>query len=442
VSKVAIIGTGYVGLVTGACLADLGHQVVCVDHDRARIDMLQAGRVPFHEPGLQSLVDRHSQGLLSFKTELKDSLAEAEFIFIAVGTPGATNGSMDLRQVEEAFRALAEVLAVAEHDHILVVKSTVVPGTTDRVLIPLLESAGVTRSRMTVVVNPEFLTEGTAIADFQQPDRIVVGSASTNAARAVAELYKPDAHVPIIVGSAATAEMIKYASNTLLATLISFSNEISDLGEAIGDVDAVEVMRGVHSSRYLTSQGAKAPIVSFLEAGCGFGGSCLPKDTAALVAAGRAAGSPAPLLEAVLSINQRRAATLVDQIARRLEGFNGRSVAVLGLAFKPDTDDVRESPAFPIIQRLLDGGAQVLAHDPLVRPEQLPAELSGRIDFEPNLELLAARVEALVLVTRWDVYRSVPEIINRVNPDALVFDGRRLLDPQSVRHYFGVGRGF
>jgi UDPglucose 6-dehydrogenase/GDP-mannose 6-dehydrogenase len=258
----------------------------------------------------------------------------------------------------------------------------------------------------------------------------------------VAELYKPDAHVPIIVGSAATAEMIKYASNTLLATLISFSNEISDLGEAIGDVDAVEVMRGVHSSRYLTSQGAKAPIVSFLEAGCGFGGSCLPKDTAALVAAGRAAGSPAPLLEAVLSINQRRAATLVDQIARRLEGFNGRSVAVLGLAFKPDTDDVRESPAFPIIQRLLDGGAQVLAHDPLVRPEQLPAELSGRIDFEPNLELLAARVEALVLVTRWDVYRSVPEIINRVNPDALVFDGRRLLDPQSVRHYFGVGRGF
>ncbi|MGH7927158.1 MAG: UDP-glucose dehydrogenase family protein [Candidatus Binatia bacterium] len=438
-SSVAILGTGYVGLVTGACLADLGHTVVCVDRDRARLDTLAAGKIPFHEPGLLAIVDRNRDKRLTFTTELKQATATADFIVIAVGTPNLGGGGIDLSQVEAAVKQLSESVASSERSQVLIVKSTVIPGTTDGLIMPLLEAEGFHSPELAVVVNPEFLTEGSAVDDFLRPDRIVVGSASAEAAVAVAHLMNTGQETPVIVVSAATAEMIKYASNTLLATMISFANEISELSTAIGDIDITEVMKGVHTSRYLTSMGERAPITAFLEAGCGFGGSCLPKDTAALVALARSINVDAPLLKAVLAVNTGRANSLSSLISEGLGGIHGRRIGVLGLAFKPDTDDVRESPAFPLIRRLLEGGAIVHGHDPVVSIDRLPPDIAGSIHFDPDLESVLGHVEAVVITTRWDLYRQLPQLVSEINPDVLVVDGRRMLDHRTIRNYDGVG---
>ena len=345
--------------------------------------------------------------------------------------------------VQQAAEQIGAALAATAGFHAVVVKSTVVPGTSDQVVRPACERTSGKRAGVDfgIGVNPEFLTEGQAIDDFLRPDRIVIGGDSRTVA-ALRELYAGFEGVPIVQTNAPTAEMIKYASNAMLATAISFANEIANLGSAIGGIDAVEVMRGVHLSRYLTtplSDGTTvtAPLSSFYEAGCGYGGSCLPKDVAALAARGRQVGSPLPLLEAVADINDHQPARLVDLLRRELGPLPGRRITVLGLAFKPDTDDVRSSPAFPVLRLLCELGAEITVHDPVVGREAVDG--LAEVTYTADLADAVKRAEAVVIVTRWDDYRRLPELIGHLDPPPLVVDGRRMLERTSVPSYTGIG---
>lgn len=445
--RACIVGAGYVGLVTGACLANSGVDVTCVDVDADRVRTINAGRSPIHEEGLAPLLRRHAGRSLTATTDLAAAVRAADLTMIAVGTP-SRNGQIDLTQVLEATRQVGAALRDHDGDHVVVVKSTVVPGTTDRVVLPALEQAAGRRAGVDLGVgtNPEFLTEGQAVADFMHPDRIVVGGIDEGTIERIERLYDGFADVPRIRTTNGTAELIKYTSNALLATMISFSNEIANLAAAIGDIDVVEVMRGVHSSHYLSPVGPEgrrvtAPITSFLEAGCGFGGSCLPKDVSALVRHGQDMGVPMRLLEAVLRVNADQPDHLVQVVRDGLGTLQDRRVAVLGLAFKPDTDDVRASPAFPVIDRLLDEQAHVTVYDPVATETARPHLPPAGIMVADSLEQAVEDADAIVIVTRWDEFRRLPSIVGRIAIPPLVVDGRRLLDPHTVRRYAGVGLG-
>jgi UDPglucose 6-dehydrogenase/GDP-mannose 6-dehydrogenase len=441
--RVAVVGTGYVGLVTAVGLAELGHTVVCIDIDERKVAALSRGEPPIFEHGLESLLRRHLGTRLRATTDLTGAVQASEMTFICVGTPSRPDGSIDLSFVQQAAEQIGAALAAATGFHAVVVKSTVVPGTSDQVVRPACEQTSGKQAGVDfgVGVNPEFLTEGQAVDDFLRPDRIVIGGDDRTVA-ALRDLYAGFEGVPIVQTNASTAEMTKYASNAMLATAISFSNEIANLGSMIGGIDTVQVMRGVHLSRYLTTpQGdgtsVTAPLSSFYEAGCGYGGSCLPKDVAALAARGREVGRRLPLLEAVADINNRQPARLVDLLCRELGTLQGRRVTVLGLAFKPDTDDVRSSPAFPLLRLLRDAGAEVTAHDPVVGPEALDGV--GEVTYVAELGDAVKQADAVVIVTRWDQYRRLPALISQLEPPPLVVDGRRMLDKSSVPRYTGIG---
>jgi UDPglucose 6-dehydrogenase len=442
--RVAVVGTGYVGLVTAAGLAELGHTVTCIDIDERKVDALNWGEPAIFEPGLEALLRRNLPARLRATTDLAAAVQSSELTFICVGTPSNPDGSIDVSFVRDAVEQIGAALNSTTEFHAVVVKSTVVPGTSDRVVRPALERTTGKRAGVDfgVGANPEFLTEGTAVEDFLQPDRIVIGG-DRRTVGALRDLYAGFGSVPIVETNAATAEMIKYASNAMLATAISFSNEIANLGSAIGGIDVLEVMRGVHLSRYLTTRlsdgtSVTALLSSFYEAGCGYGGSCLPKDVAALAARGRDVGSPLPVLEAVAGTNDRQPARLVDLLRRELGELRGRRVTVLGLAFKPDTDDVRSSPAFPVLWLLREAGAEVSVHDPVVGPHVLENGL-GEVTYMDDLADAVKQAEALVVVTRWDHYRRLPELVGQVAPPPLVVDGRRMLDRSSLPSYAGIG---
>jgi len=441
--RVAIVGTGYVGLVTAVGLAELGHTVVCIDVDERKVAALSRGEPPIFERGLEPLLRRHLGTRLRATTDLFGAVQASEMTFICVGTPSRPDGSIDLSFVQHAAEQVGAALATVTGFHAVVVKSTVVPGTSDQVVRPACERTSGKRAAVDfgVGVNPEFLTEGQAVDDFLRPDRIVIGGDDGTVA-ALRDLYAGFEGVPVVQTNASTAEMIKYASNAMLATAISFSNEIANLSSAIGGIDAVQVMRGVHLSRYLTTpQGdgtsVTAALSSFYEAGCGYGGSCLPKDVAALAAKGRQVGSRLALLEAVADINDHQPARLVDLLSRELGTLHGRRVTVLGLAFKPDTDDVRSSPAFPLLRLLREAGAEVTAHDPVVGPQALDG--AGDVTYVADLADAIKQADAVVIVTRWDHYRRLPELIGQLEPPPLVVDGRRMLDKSSVPRYAGIG---
>jgi UDPglucose 6-dehydrogenase len=438
--RVAIIGLGYVGLVTGACLAEKGHVVTGVDLDEERVRMVVEGRAPIFEEGLDDLLARNVGRRFQATRDLADAVRAAEVTMIAVGTP-FDGAHIDLAAVRSAARSIGQEIRGRSDYPVVVVKSTVVPGTTRDVVTPILEGAARGKAGVVfgVAANPEFLTEGQAVRDFMYPDRLVLGAGDERTAATLEQLYEAFPDVPRIRTTVTAAEMIKYASNALLATMISFSNEFADLCSAVGDVDVVDVMRGLHASAYLTVDGKRAPITSFLEAGCGFGGSCLPKDVRALIAHGEALSRPMSLLRAVIDVNERRPDELLHVLRRHFRSLDGRRVTVLGLAFKPDTDDVRESPAIPIVERLTDEGAIVRVHDPIVRT--LPEELEGRgVELEPDLDGALDDAEAAVLVTRWRQYEDLPELAARSGRRMLLLDGRRLLPHDSVPWYDGVGR--
>ena len=439
--NLSIVGTGYVGLVTGVCLAERGHNVVCIDVDRNKVDMINAGRAPIHETGLPELLGKNIGRRLTATTDLARAVHDSEVTFIAVGTP-AVDGRIDLRYVEAAASEIGQALRDKHGYHALVVKSTVIPGTTDGAVRRAAEHASGKKAGedFGLGMNPEFLTEGRAIEDFTRPDRIVIGGTDERTHDVLSAVYAGFHGVPRVFTNNATAEMIKYASNSLLATMISFSNEIARLCTAVGDVDVVDVMRGVHQSLYLTTrtpgqEPVTASIASFLEAGCGFGGSCLPKDVTALAAQGEQFGLRMPMLRATLDVNAGQPEELVGLLSKHFPTLKDVPVTVLGLAFKPDTDDLRESPAFPVLRRLRAAGARLTAFDPIAKPHDHP-DMQG-VRLAGSLEESLQGAAAVVLVTRWAEFNRLPQLL--AGSKVLVVDGRRVLDRNAFGAYEGIG---
>ncbi|OAF19345.1 UDP-glucose dehydrogenase family protein [Bradyrhizobium neotropicale] len=442
--KISIIGTGYVGLVTGACLAECGHDVTCVDVDPGKVEMINSARSPIHEKGLSELMERHVGRRLRASTDLAAAVAATDVTFIAVGTPAA-DGKIDLSYVEAAASEIGGALRRKAGYSTVIVKSTVIPGTTVGVVRAALERASgkIAGQGFGLGMNPEFLTEGTAVSDFSYPDRLVLGGIDARTHDVLRELYSGfDKAVPRIVTSPTTAEMIKYASNAVLATMISFSNEIARLCRAVGNVDAADVMRGVHQAGYFTTriggERVTAPIVSFLEPGCGFGGSCLPKDVTALIGQGREMGLTLNLLQSVLDVNKGQIDEIMRLIRRHFASLQDVTVTILGIAFKPDTDDVRESPAFPIIRKLKMEGARVTAYDPIARPNG--HEDLTDVDLAESLREAVANAQVVILVTRWKEFSQLAGLLKELGRRPLVVDGRRVLDPEAFAHYEGIGR--
>ena len=441
--RISIVGTGYVGLVTGACLAEQGHEVVCVDVDPRKVDMINAAESPIHEHGLSELLRRHVGRGLWATVDLRAAVRATLLTFIAVGTP-IGDAQIDLSFVKKAALDVGAAMRESGDYHTVVMKSTVVPGTTLGIVRESLELASGMQagSDFGLGANPEFLTEGTAVADCAYPDRLVLGALDARTQATLEQVYEGvDASVPRIVCNPTTAEMIKYASNAVLATMISFSNEIAKVATAVGGVDAAEVMKGVHQAAYFTSHvmGTRvtAGAARYLEAGAGFGGSCLPKDVSALIGHGRSLGLDLPLLEAVLEVNRGQSDEVMRLVSKHVSSLDGTPVTVLGLAFKPDTDDVRESPAWPIIAKLQAAGARVTAFDPVARPVDHPAMTD--VMLAGTLAEAVADAEVVVLVTRWGAFTQLADLL-RIRPhQPLVVDGRRVLNPSDFERYEGIG---
>lgn len=443
--RVSIVGTGYVGLVSGVCLAELGHEVICVDMDSAKVDRIARGIAPIHERGLDTLLQKNIGRRLEATTDLHGAVTATDLTLIAVGTP-FDGEAIDLDQIREASRQIGSALRDKGAYHCVTVKSTVVPGTTDDVVLPILETASGKRAGhdFGVGMNPEFLREGDAIHDFMHPDRIVLGGMDGRTVDVLADLYDVFPNVDTLRTSNKTAEMIKYTSNALLATLISFSNEIGNLCAAVGDIDVVDVMHGVHLDKRFSpilEDGTRLVPASttYLAAGCGFGGSCFPKDVKALIAHGRQAGSPMQVLDAVIAVNHRQPEQVLRLLDRHFPSLEGVRTAVLGLAFKPGTDDVRESPAIPVIRALQQRGARIGAYDPVAVDEAKAVLPPGDVTYHETLEAAIQDADAVILMTAWEEFRTLPDLLASLEPQPLVVDGRRLLDKRRIARYEGIG---
>ena len=443
--NVSVIGTGYVGLVSGVCLADKGHQVICVDLDQAKVDRINAGDPPIYERDLEELLKKNIGSSLTATTDLRTAVLNSDLSLIAVGTP-FDGDEIDLTFIKTVARQIGEVLRDKESYHAVIVKSTVVPGTTDSVVLPILEESSGKRvgEALGVGMNPEFLREGEAIADFMNPDRIVLGGIDQRTIDVLAELYSIFPDVDKLPTNPRTAEMIKYTANSLLATMISFSNEIGNLSAELGEIDIVDVMRGVHLDKRLSpimpnGERVVPSFTTYLEAGCGFGGSCFPKDVKALIAYGRKVGLPMTLLDSVIQVNAEQPQQVLSILNKHFASIDNLSVAVLGLAFKPGTDDMRESPAIPIVQSLLKQNAQVKAYDPIASHEAKKIFGSGQIVYCEQLDETVQDVEAVLLLTSWNEFSVLPALLENQQPQPLVIDGRRMLCKESVARYDGIG---
>lgn len=432
--RIAVIGAGYVGLVTGVGLATVGHDVTCVEINASRVAAINAGRSPLHEPGLtERLQATLAAGRFRAVSALPPAVREAQVVMICVGTPSAPSGEINLQAVRGAAQQIGQALRQVQGYRVLVVKSTVVPGTTEDIVGPAVwTAAGQGPEGIGLAMNPEFLREGNAVADFLKPDRIVVGAIDERSAEVMRELYAPF-NAPLIVTNPRTAEMIKYTSNALLATLISFSNQIAAVCEATPDVDVETVMDAVHMDRRLSPivNGARVRpgILTYLRAGSGFGGSCLPKDVKALRAYARTLHAPTELLDAVLAINDQRPMHLVRLAENALGSLAGRTVAVLGLTFKPGTDDLRDSPALRVVELLQEAGAHVRSYDPMIASDG--AGLAG----DDGMEVCASAREALtgadaaLITTGWEDFARLDwSEMASVMRMPIVVDGRRILD--------------
>jgi len=435
--RISVIGTGYVGLVIGTCLADVGHIVQCVDIRAEVVKQINAGCPPIYEAGLDALLRKViSTGNLSATTDARGAILATEVTLLCVGTPNACEG-MDLSQIIAAAQEIGAALADKQSYHVVAVKSTVLPGTTEGVVKTTIEShAGRNLGDgWGLCMNPEFLREGRAVEDFRVSDRIVIGASDPKAAEVLLRVYA-DFQCPKLLTTPRTAEMIKYVSNSLLATMISFSNEIGNLCAALPGVDARQVWQGVHLDRRLTPVGTQAArpagITEFLWHGLGFGGSCFPKDIAALQGFGRQLGEPMRMLEAVRQINADQPLRLVALLEREMDILR-RRVAVLGLAFKPGTDDVRESAALPVVEALRKKSAQVVVHDPIAMPQvQKRAEFAD-VTFARNWEEALRDAEACCLLTAWPEYREIqPLDFRKLMRRPLVIDGRGIYEPSSL----------
>lgn len=432
--QVAMVGSGYVGLVTGACLAAIGHRVICLDSDPARVECLTRGQSPIHEDGLEPLIrDGLATGRLGVTGALTAAVDGAQVIMVAVGTPNV-EGRIDLSAVENACRQVGALLRGRRDRPVVTVKSTVIPGTTaNQVRRWLEESSGGRAGRdFGLAMNPEFLSQGSAVADFLHPDRIVIGQWDEPSGAVLAELYAP-LKAPVLRMGVTEAEMVKYAANALQAMLISYANQIAALCEAIPGTDAGRVMAGVHLDRMLDGpDGGRCGATRFLKGGIGFGGSCFPKDLQALTVYAHRLGVPVPLIAAISSVNAIRPAQVLHLLSSHTGGLFDKRVAVLGLTFKPGTDDLRDSPALALIERLRRHGAEVCAHDPL--PEVRARARALGVAVADTAEQALAGVAGAAIATAWPDYRAIDW--RAVGPLA-VLDGRGVLDgvdlPATVR---------
>ena len=430
--QLCVVGVGYVGLVTAACFADLGSRVIALDIDKNKIDGLMRGVMPIYEPELEELVERNVQaGRLSFTTSYAEGLKESDYAFIAVGTPSGENGEADLRYVESAAQSIAKHM---QAPLIIVNKSTVPVGTGDYVA-EIVQRHQPNHIPFSVVSCPEFLREGSAICDFMNPHRIVLGSLDHDAAEKVAQLHLP-LRAPIMITDLRTAEMIKYASNAFLSTKISFINEIANICEALGaDVKEVAVGMGYDNRIGL----------HFLEAGLGYGGSCFPKDVLALAHMAKEKGRHPQLLQAVIEINTDRRSMAVNKLKEMVGDFKAKTIGVLGLAFKPNTDDMRDAPSLNIANELLKAGAKVKAYDPVAMG--VAASLLTEVTMCPDAYSAATGCDALIVMTEWNEFKALDlERIRDLMRSPKIFDGRNIYDPEKVRalgfQYIGVGRGY
>ena len=451
--KITIIGTGYVGLTTAVVLAYLNHDVAAVDKDNSKLSLLQEGKSPIHEPGIQSLLDEVCH-TIRFTPSIAEVVPDAELIMIAVGTPPKQNGEADTRHVEQAAREVAEVCHPNRH-YTLVIKSTVPIGTNRRVaeVIENVFSERNIQGNVSIASNPEFLQEGLALQGAFYPDRIVVGANSDNALDTLRRLYQPILEQtfdpptslprpaayylpPMMTTDPNSAEMIKYAANTFLSLKISFINEIAGLCEDVG-ADVTEVARGIGLDSRIGHR--------FLRAGLGWGGSCYPKDTAALLGVAAQAGYEMPITEAARTVNFEQRKRIVDKLRNVLKTLNGKTIGILGLAFKPNTDDIREAPALDIIRQLVAEGANVRAHDPIAIPNAQQVMNDIAVDFIEDVSVLSHNADALVLVTEWELYHRLDlrKLAKQMQTPILI-DGRNVFSPQEAMnagfHYIGVGR--
>ena len=439
--RIAVIGTGYVGLVSGACFAYLGHEVIGLDIDEEKIERLKKGEVPIYEPGLDKiLANALEAGRIEFTTDYSYAVRNSDFIFIAVGTPSRPDGSADLSYVKSAYRSIAENIGSGDY-RVIVNKSTVPVGTgrwAKEFISKILTERGIEEpeKRFDVVSNPEFLREGKAVEDFMNPDRVVVGADNREVAGMVASLYEK-LQPAILITDLPTAEMIKYASNAFLATKISFINEIANICEKYG-ADVTVVARGMGLDHRISPH--------FLRAGCGFGGSCFPKDVKALIHTGKVAGEDVELLKSVISVNERQKLKPVEKLLKHIPNLEGVKVALWGLAFKPETDDMREAPSIPIVKRLLELGATVRAYDPVAVENAKRVFREEMRKFGERLQFLADKYEALegadalILVTEWPEFRDVD--FDKLK-GKVVIDGRNLWEPSVMRQfctYESIGR--
>ncbi len=431
--QIAVIGTGYVGLVTGACFAEFGVDVTCVDVDADKIGRLSAGIMPIYEPGLEQLVTKNVQaGRLRFTTDGKQAVEQALVIFLAVGTPPNQDGSPDLSFVEAAARSVAEYMNGYK---VIVTKSTVPIGT-GKALRRLITENQKSRVNFGVVSNPEFLREGAAINDFMRPDRVVIGSEDEEAVAIMRDLYRPLylIEAPFVITSLEAAELTKYAANAFLATKISFINEIAALCEKIG-CDVHDVARAMGMDKRIGSK--------FLHPGPGFGGSCFPKDTQALASVARQFESDSLVVDAVMEVNRRQRKAMLPKLERLIGDLKGKTIAVLGLAFKPETDDMREAPSVDIIKGLLDNGARIRAYDPVAMTEA--AKVLPGIEYAEDEYVAVTDADALVFITEWNQFRALDmRRIRDLMRVPKIADLRNIYSPEDMRElgfdYVGVGR--
>jgi UDPglucose 6-dehydrogenase len=430
--KICVIGVGYVGLVTGTCFADLGNQVTCIDIDEAKIEKLKAGGMPIYEPGLEEMVRRNVQmGRLRFTTSYEEGIKDAEFVFIAVGTPSGVDGEADLKYVRMAAESIA---AVMDHPLTIVNKSTVPVGTGDWVA-DIVEKHKVNDVNFAVVSNPEFLREGSAVLDFMNPDRVVLGSLNQEAAERVAQLYL-SLRTTIMITDLRTAEMIKYASNAYLANRISFINEIASICEALG-ADVKEVAVGMGYDKRIGS--------SYLDAGVGYGGSCFPKDVKALEHMASIQGCHPQLLRAVMEINRDQRRLVVQKLRDLLGTLDEKVIGILGLAFKPNTDDMRDAPAAEIIHLLQNEGARIKAYDPVAM--EVAKGVLNNVTYCANAYEVAEGSDALVVMTEWNEFKHLDRArIKKAMRQPILIDGRNVYDVEEMQSlgfvYRGMGRGY
>jgi len=444
-AKISIIGSGYVGLISGACFSEIGHSVTCVDLDATKVRDINNKKPPIYEEGLQELLNKNVGVSLFASTDLYEAVINSDYTFIAVGTP-YKGDYIDLTYIKESAKQIGIALKDKSSYHSIIVKSTVIPKTTSDEVKPILEkySKKNVGTDIGLVMNPEFLREGVAIGDFMNPDRVVIGGFDKQSTMQVKSLYDSHFDTDFILTDTTTAEMIKYSANSLLATLISFSNEIGNLSASVG-IDSQEVEKGVYLderfSPFVNNKRVFPASIKYLEAGCGFGGSCFPKDVRALHAFGEKQNVSMQMLNSVININNAQPKEILSILKNKVPNYkNKKNILILGAAFKPNTDDIRESATIPVIEALLKMKFNISLYDP-VAGENMQRLFKDKISLEDDLTSSIKLNDIVILMTMWDEFIDIPNIINKTKPHIDLIDGRRQISKDSVKNYYGIGLG-